>query len=291
MSVYNGKPVGILLFEQWHGRQNVGSSRIRGHWLVKYWDEAEIFQQGAKYETVIFQKCYWLDYVLAFKGIKILDMCDPDWLDTVPIKQIIDNCDAVTTSTEELAKEIRKFAGKKPVVFIPDRQDLEFHNYEKYKKVHKGRAKKVIWFGYSHNAKCLDRTIGLLRKYRLELTVLSNFRPPYSKADRNLKFEWGKPGFDFNKIIVEHDFVLLPPRDDIPRGRFKSPNKVYTAWALGMPVARTPEDVRRFLDPEERNKEAPKRLKEIREKYDVRISVKEFKELIKQIKEGKKYGV
>jgi len=73
---------GILLFEKWHGKENIGSSRIRGHWLVKYWSEVEprdmeleLFKQGAKYDFVIFQKVYWLDFVKEFNGIKILDLC------------------------------------------------------------------------------------------------------------------------------------------------------------------------------------------------------------------------
>lgn len=273
--------IGILLFENWHRRGPAGSSKIRGHWLIKYWDEAEIFQQGGKYDAVIFQKCYWTDYVKEYNGIKILDMCDPDWLDTMPVVEVIQYCDAVTTSTEELRDEIKKFAGDKPVVYIPDRQDLEFHNVQ---KVHEGIAKKVIWFGYAHNSHVLDKTIAFLRKNNLELTVLSNCRPPYAKAKTNIKYDWPNPEFDFNKIVIDNDIVLMPENLSA-RGRFKSPNKTYTAWSLGMPVAVTPEDIKRFMDPEERKKEAELRLKEVREKYDARQSVKEFKQLIEQIKE------
>ncbi len=274
--------IGIILFEKIHGKVDLGSSRIRGHWLTRYWDEAEIFQQGKKYDAVIFQKVYWLEYAESFDGIKILDICDPDWLDTVPIACMIDNCDAVTTSTQALADEIKKFTDK-PVLFIPDRQDLGFHNKQ---KVHTGRAKKVIWFGYSHNARVLDVTISSLKKRNLQLTVLSNFRPPYNKADKNLKYDWSNSDFDFNEIILKNDFVLLPPPEG-PRGKFKSLNKTYTAWALGMPVAKNVKELDRFLDPEERKKEAEKRLKEVREKYDVKQSVEDFKNLIDKLWKSK----
>jgi len=281
MSVYNNKPIGILLFEQFHGRSpnSIGSSRIRGHWLVKYWDKAEIFQQGAKYDVVIFQKVYWLDYVKIFKGIKILDICDPDYLDTVPVKEIIDNCDAVTTSTEALAEAVRQFTDK-PVRCIPDRVDLETHNVQ---KKHQGRAKKVVWFGYSHNAETLDATISTLKRFGLKLKVISDFRPPYSKADENVKFE----NETFNKEVLDCDIVLLP-KDTRPRGRFKSNNKTLIAWALGMPVATNFDELKRFLDPLERQKEVEKRLKEIRKKWDVKKSVEEFKNLIQEIKNGKR---
>jgi len=277
------KKVGILLFEDWHGKSNLGSSRIRGHWLVNHWDEAEIFRQGAKYEAVIFQKCFWKQYLKAYNGIKILDLCDPDWLDTVPIVELIDECDAVTVSSPGLKKELDKFSSK-PVYFVPDRQDLEFHNV---RKKHEGKAKWVVWFGYSHNASTLDQTLMFLKKYGLKLKVISNGRPPYLKADKNIKYNWEDPYFNFNEEILEADIVLMPP-DTRPRGRFKSKNKTFTAWALGMPVATTPEELERFLDPKERQKEADKRFKEIREKYDVKLSVKQLKEIIKKCKNDKK---
>jgi len=166
--------IGFLLFEKIHGKKNLGSSRIRGHWIVKNWDEAELFEQGKKYDAIVFQKVYWSNYLKAYDGIKVLDICDPDWLDTAPIIEPLKYFDGVVTSTIALAEEMKKFTDK-PVKFIPDRQDLEFHNV---RKVHKGRAKKVIWFGYSHNAKTLDVTLSTLKKYGLKLTVLSNFRPP-----------------------------------------------------------------------------------------------------------------
>lgn len=213
----------------------------------------------------------------------IVKNCDPDWLDTVPVVEVMDNCDAVTTSSEALRDEVKKFTDK-PVVFIPDRQDLEFHNVQ---KKHEGKAKWVVWFGYSHNAKTLDKTLLTMKRANLKLKVISNCRPPYLKVDKNVKFDWDNPDFDFNRELLEADFVLMPP-DERPRGRFKSKNKTYTSWALGMPVATTPEELKRFLDPEERKKEAEIRLKEVREKYDVKLSVIDFKELIKILQDAKK---
>ena len=275
---YKNMKIGFLLFEKIHGKKYMGSSRIRGHWIVKYWDEAELFEQGKKYDTIIFQKVYWSNYLKVFGGVRILDICDPDWLDTLPIIEPLEYFDGVTTSTKALAEEIRKFTDK-PVKYIADRQDLEFHNVQ---KVHRGIARKVIWFGYSHNAKTLNVALSYLKKYNLKLTVLSEFKPPYTRAHKNLKYNWGSPDFDFNEIILQHDIVLLPP-DTRPRGKFKSKNKTYTAWALGMPVASIPEDLKRFLSAEERKKEAEKGLKEVREKWDVKISVEEFKEFIKEL--------
>lgn len=279
------KTVGIVLFEKFHGRQGIGSSRIRGHWLINHWPEAEVFEQGKKYEAVIFQKTYWLEYLKSYDGIKILDLCDPDWLDTVPIIDVLDNVDAVTVSSEGLQQEIKKFTDK-PVYFIPDRQDLTFHNIQ---KKHEGIAKSVVWFGYSHNVKVLDIVINTLKRNKLFLTVISDCRPPYTKADENIVFDWKNPKWDFNKEILKHDIVLMPANTS-PRGRFKSLNKTYTAWSLGMPVATSILELKRFLDPIERQKEADLRLKEVKEKYDVRTSVQEFKNIIKELKESKVNG-
>lgn len=275
---------GILLFEKWHGKDNIGSSRIRGHWLVKYWDELELFQQGAKYDFIIFQKVYWLEYVKNYKGIKILDLCDPDWLDGAQITEIIDECDAITTSTEALRDAVKQFTDK-PVIYIPDRQDLEFH--PPMKKEHKDKVEWLVWFGYSHNNKVLDPAMRTLSKLGLKLKVISNCRPPYAKANLNVKFDFDNPDFDFNKEITECDLVLMTP-DTRPRGKFKSLNKTYTSWCLGMPVVSNKEDLEKFLDKDEREKES-ERVKEYAKKnLDVKISVDEFKNLINQIHEKRK---
>ena len=113
--------IGILTFEQFHGKMDIGISRIRGHWLAKYWDEAEVWKMGQKYDIMIYQKVYWIEHAKQFNGIKILDLCDPDWKEwSSRIKQMIDLCDAVTTSTYEIAKYIIKLTDK-PVWYIPDR--------------------------------------------------------------------------------------------------------------------------------------------------------------------------
>jgi len=285
MSVFNNKPIGFLTFGAWHGKEHIGSSRIRAQWLINNWPMAELFQQGAKYDVIIFQKTYWLDYVKEFKGIKILDLADPDWLEGLPIKGIIDNCDAVTTSTEALAVDIRRFTDK-PVLCIPDRVDLNVHPFIKKHKDNMGWA---CWFGYSHNAKTLDVAIPTLTRHKIKLKVISDSRPPYAKADQNVKYDWNNPAFDFNREVIECDFVLMP-KDERAKGKFKSNNKTITSWALGMPVATNPQEVKRFLNIEERKKEADIRIKEVRELWDVKSSIIEMKNLIKELEDGKNKG-
>lgn len=268
--------IGFCLFEAWHGKRDIGSSRIRGHWLIKNWPGAESFVQGQKYDAVIFQKTYWPQYANEYDGVKILDLCDADWLDSQPIKEMIDAVDAITCSTDALTDYIKQLTDK-PVLTIPDRQDLEFHNKQ---KVHSGMAKKVCWFGYSHNASVLDISISTIKKHKVRLTVISDLRPPYSKADKNVKWDLKT----INKEILKCDFVLMPKTD---KGRFiyKSNNKITKAWALGMPVATNPDEFKKFMYADIRKKEAEKRLKEVKEKWDVRQSVREYQNLIQKIKD------
>ena len=66
--------VAILTMEKSENREpgSVGSSRIRGEWLWKYWDEAEEYGIGKRYSAIIFQKVYDKKYLIPFEGIKIL---------------------------------------------------------------------------------------------------------------------------------------------------------------------------------------------------------------------------
>jgi len=276
--------IGWITMEKFENRpkDSVGSSRIRGRWVWKYWDEAEEYQIGQKYDVLIFQKAYWKTMLESFEGIKIFDLCDPDWLEPRPVFEAISHCQAVVTSTEALAEYVRKLVKDKPVVCIPDRIDLEA--YPEYKKKHEGRAKEVVWFGYAQNQTCLAKTLPFLKERDLRLTVISNLPYNPSKSPEvgeinNIKYNHER----INEELMKRDIVLLP---EVPglRGKFKSNNKTLTAWALGLPAAKTPQDLDRFMDAEERTKEGLKRRKEVETKWDVRESVKEWKELLSKLK-------
>ena len=140
--------VGFLTFDQFCAQGNYASSRIRARWLVKYWPNAELFVLGRRYDAVIFQKVSWLEYARLFDGIKILDLCDPDFLHwSSRMVQMMQLCDAVTTSTSALAEAVRKYTAK-PVQCIPDRLDFECFG---------GRRKGASW-RRSHSDSGLVRT-------------------------------------------------------------------------------------------------------------------------------------
>lgn len=277
--------IGFMTFEKMEGKKDLGSSRIRARWLCNHWDEAEVFVQGQKYDAIIYQKAYWVDHARAFKGVKILDLCDPDFLHwgyrTV---EMINEVDLITTSTEALAGAYRQFTDK-PVICIPDRIDL---NMFPYKKVHNGDAERVVWFGYSSNFEMLNQAIASIQKNNYTLVVVSdkNYIPP-TGYDKKVKVEYVKwDEKTANDNILQGD-ILINPQAKTNRWRFKSNNKTITAWALGIPVAETSEDLVKFKSEQARKEEAAKRLEEVKEKWDVKLSVSKYKELIDQIAKTK----
>ncbi len=302
------KTVGILTFEQFNGRRNIGSSRIRGKWLAKYWPEAEELIQGKPYDAVVYQKAYWVEHARLFKGTKILDLCDRDWTHWgYRVKEMIDEVDAITCSTEALRDAVQHFTSKK-VYLVPDRIDLQAHPQRKEHRGN-GRAKTVVWFGYSSGFPLLQSSLGALVKYRLNLiciadtpfvlpmTVMRPRRDMYKSDEGYAEAVNGKHFVDLknylwsletvNDDIIRGD-IVINPKSEVGRWRYKSNNKTVTAWALGMPVAHGREELERFLDESERVAEAERRIKEVRELYDVRKSVDEMKAVINEVQQAKK---
>jgi hypothetical protein len=276
----------FLLFSKVHNKPDTGSSRIRGQWLMKYWPEAEEFQYGKHYNNIIFQKVYEPEYAQMFDGVKILDCCDPDYLDCkIPFMQMVEACDAVTVPTEMLQKTIQGWTNK-PVVVIPDRHDLD-HNKEK--KIHKGRAKEVCWFGYAHNAGCLKSVRDYLHKYNLRISIIAD--QPVILSDKFTQIEERFTKYNtetINQEIIKSDIVIMPGSRD-PNSRFKSNNKTVHAWMIKMPVATCVEELERFLDPKERQEEAEEKYQLAINEYNVKQSVQEMKNLIIKIRK-EKYG-
>ena len=275
--------IAFYLFSVVHNKLDTASSRIRGEWLMKYWPESEPIKFGKKYSAVIYQKVYEVPHAKVFDGVKILDICDPDWNhNKEPFIEMIEEVDAVTTSTERLQQAIQGWTTK-PVVCIPDRHDLEAF---KEKKIHRKKAKEVVWFGYSHNAGPLKAVREYLIKHNLGLSIISDAPVILSERSEgiNLTERFTKWNLEtVNQEIIKSDFVIMPGSKD-PNSRFKSNNKTVHSWLLNMPVATSVEELERFIDPVERAKEADEKYKFARENYDVKLSVKEMKELIGRLK-------
>lgn len=275
--------IAMLDMEKYDNRRpnSVGSSRIRGKWVRKYCPEIEEFQTGVKYDVVIYQKAYFKEHMKRFNGIKIFDICDPDWMDGRPITELSELVDAFTVPTEALKEFITQVTDK-PVVVIPDRIDPEEHTPAK--EEHIGRARSVVWFGYSSNQVVLEQCLIALKSMLLSLVVISE--RPYREADVNVAYNYET----LNEELTKHDIVLMPDFKKDRRHKFKSPNKTLTSWALKMPVATTPEELEMFLSEEKRTEEANLRYKEVMEQHHVKQSGPQYLELIEQLKIIKNNG-
>lgn len=277
--------VRFFTYSQYNGKSEpVGSTFIRVDQLIKYWPEAALYKYGENPDVLIFQKVFVqpdYQFIKNWKGLKILDICDPMWFEGVDIVETCHAVDAVTVPTENLATFIRQF--HKKVVVIPDRFDLEVIPPPPQPK---GKAKSILWFGYSHNAECLKPALPLIDELKLNLTIISNDDPLLHRwSTRNFQEFYTYKRYDEATIyeeIQKADFAVLP--DGVrPEDYFKSNNKTVKCQLAGIPVAKTPEEVSEFMEAENRQKWLDENYDIIRNEYDVKNSIKEFKDLISEI--------
>jgi hypothetical protein len=276
---------GIIPFTYFGGVQKlVGSTFLRVDCLAAADSGFQKWIHGKKYDNLIFQKAYWPEMMKLFGGPKILDICDPDWvqeqLDIVEIGNLVH---AITCSSERLALLMKKYFPDKIVEHVPDR--LNFKVFPPARVQHKQTAKNVVWFGFIHNA---HETLGLLlpaiKKYGLKLRIIAD--RPYSKEDGILELNPEYLLYDQRTAyeqIKEAD-IALNPKSDRAFYKYKSSNKSLISWKLGLPVAVTNDDIVRLMNPTERNREVIEKQTVIEREYNIVQSAQQYKEVILMIK-------
>ncbi len=282
--------VGFFGFNKYHGKGQVGSTTLRADNLVKYWEDAEDFKYGRKYDAVVFQKVYmqadW-KYHARLKCVKILDICDPDWLDFQPVKETIDSVDGVTCATEPLAEFVRQLTDK-PVKVIPDRHDI---GLVPKPRIHNGKIKKAVWFGYKQNADALRFVVPSLEKRNISLLVISNDDPFAGRWADGDEYEKNYEFIKYDEDTIYHDLqradVAVLPVGNRPNDRFKSNNKTSKAWLAGLPVVKDSEDLERLDDLIVRQKESDKLYNQAIKEYNCKESVREMQEFINELKANK----
>jgi hypothetical protein len=169
---------------------------------------------------------------------------------------------------------------------IKDRFDLtEFPE----RKKHEGKAKSAVWFGYAHNAGALKFAVQSLESRGIDLIVISDEDPmPYRWAmhpdDYEKQYTYYKYKHpDVYKQIQKADICVLP-KNIRPWEHFKSENKTVIAELLGLPVAEDAEQLDKLLDADARTKAIDAVYDKLKVEYDCKLSVKEYKELIDEIK-------
>lgn len=286
--------IAFCLFDEFNGRPkgSIGSSLIRGHWLLSKWKEAELFKIGKKYQAIIFQKVYWQHMLELFDGIKILDLCDLDFFQS-PIKLVAMSkyLDAITCSTSALAdlvsKYIKHVSKYIPIVYIPDR--VNFDELPSPKREQSEKLREICWYGYYHNAcDILPQVLPTLYKLKIRLKIISNYSfTPYQNYGVeiiNVKWETNSCWSE----IQASDAVLNFQPKSIFRFKYKSNNKTIIAQALGMPVIKTFEDIERLATKKAREEEVKRGLEEVRKNYDIRFSIQQYKELIDSLFKAKR---
>jgi len=277
--------VNFFSFEQFHGKKGQGSANIRVHQLIKYWDEAELYKYGNHPDVLIFQKVYWLpDYhfPVTYPDIKILDICDPDWLENQYVKRTIDAMDAVVTPTKDIADFIKQLTDK-PVRVIKDRFDME--PVPPLQPEHK-EIKKAVWFGYAHNADLLEFAVRSLERMNISLTVISDKDPQakrWAEQENSFKYKYVQYNEEsFYKEMIKHDVCILP-RGQRAKDRFKSENKTIKAMLSSLPVAADSAQLEMLRKDNKRYEMVKSNYQTAKTEYDVKKSIEEYKELIKEI--------
>lgn len=275
--------VSVVTYEKYHGRGegSAGSSMIRGKWLVDKWPEAKLWTNGQKADAMIFQKAYWKLMMEDFPGKKILDLCDPDWMGgDLKLEELAACVDAITCSNQALTDFVSQAVPGKRVETVPDRLNLD---YFQTKKEHKGKATKVVYFGFQQNANVvLPFALPALARMGMELLLVSN-RPysGYTSYGVPIKFVKWESATAYQDIQTA-DIAINPPVAT-SNFRFKSNNKTLVAWGLGLPVANTADELERFTDPAERTKEAAMRWEELQHDWRIEQSVEQFKQILANI--------
>lgn len=277
------------------------SVRWRAQWPAKYWDEADVYdgrQRLDDYSAFVFQKFYlterarkWARVLRARGKLLAFDLCDADFLEEEHRRRmlkVLPLFDFAVATTEPIREWLARWL---PAHVIPDRIDLEMHQEKKQWDEGPERV-SLVWYGFAHNAISLVTLLPEAHRLGLSLTIISDEPQPgtflYGALAEWDNLQWQPWSLEMaNKLIVQHDLVLnpQPPKVD-KRFAFKSHNKHLTAWALGLPVASTIEELHRLLDFEERKAEAKRRLVEVREKWDVQLSAKEWEGLLKSYEDS-----
>lgn len=242
------------------GLSQAGSIRVRCEWVAAHWDEAEVWDGTQRltpdsWDLVVFQKAYllpktrrWIEKVAQWRDAGecrlAFDLCDPDFLDwehRERMMQVLGLFDFCVGSTEKLTRWLSRW---NVAYYIPDCVDVEAMRAIGSYEPRDVERPFLVWAGYERNANALQGilpTVGRLG-WPVEVVSVAGSIPFEHYWQRVLRSEeTGEP----------HD-VLLNPQPPVGKYAWKSDNKTHAAWALGMPVARTAQELRSFADPAKR---------------------------------------
>ena len=259
-----------------------GSVKLRAEWVCRHWPEAAVYdgsQRFAGAQLYVFQKAYlvartreWIQKVAKWRDRGrcrlAFDLCDPDFLEPEHARRmsaLLPLFDFATVTTEALGAWMEQ---RLPTYVIPDRVDLEeLDKIGRKTDTSDTDEPRLVWAGYERNVPAMRMLQPRIEELGLEADVLV--------MDSPIPFE------NFWRMMLQYD-VLLNPRPDVPPFSYKSDNKTLIAWALGLPVARTAQELEELCDPEWRRVEAASRRAEVESDWSVALSVQEWQRIAKE---------
>ena len=270
-----------LFIPCWHDGlpRDSGSAQIRAQWVCDLWEDADVWDLSGRlpgYDLYVFQKAYligqtrsWINTVAQWRDegrcVMAFDLCDPDFLDLEHRRRMLEVLplfDFAVGSTRPITDWLARWL---PAYHIPDRVSLTTLEEVGRRAVYTDNdPPRVVWAGYEHNLGSLDAIRDEVEGLGVELDVLALAKPlPFVVF-------WGS--------VLDYD-VLLNPRPDKPPFSYKSDNKTLIAWGLGLPVARTVDELLNLCDHHARTAEGVKRANEVAVSWGMRSSVLQWQEI------------
>lgn len=112
------------------------------------------------------------------------------------------------------------------------------------KSEHREKLEEAVWFGHPENLIHIDHAAEACRRCGVNLSVITDLKHPAFQGMDAQVTGYGWSGESIDRELIQYDLAILPYRFDTTWGaewvRAKSANRVYKAWALGLPVAATP---------------------------------------------------
>lgn len=233
---------------------NTGSATLRAQWPAEYLAGAEVYdgtQPSNGWDLVVFQKAYLgktaqgllhrFAKLRARTGSPSLafDLCDPDFLEPEHSKRMLDvlpQFDFATAPTPPLVEWLGHYL---PAYLLPDGVNprvVEQHGRELFDN----DQPELVWMGYNgnHGALLVSGLMDYVKNSDLHLTVIALSNP--------------KPIDDFLDELTGFD-ILLNPRPEVGKYRFKSNNKTLLAWSCGVAVAESVADLEDLLNSQKRS--------------------------------------
>lgn len=229
--------------------QHTGSVMIRARWVAKHWPGAVVYdgrQSFTGWDLVIFQKAYLLqttrDMIGGLASLRdargkprlAFDLCDPDFLKDEHRRRMLDVLplfDFAVAPTHPLVDWLAQYL---PSYHIPDTVDLEIvKNRREFLYACKGASPRLLWIGYRENQAAIDpEMLQVIKDTGVEFEIVS--------VDRSMPFD------QWLSNLTQYD-VLLNPRPKHGTFRYKSNNKSLIAWASGVAVAETADELRALV--------------------------------------------